>query len=217
MSLASESTMTHDGEKEGGKESRYAHPTIGFGVPKTLDPHHFQVLIPRGSKQPVLIRENLGVSAGPLGGEVVDRVYLERFRWSEIANEVKRAFNQRLKQENLAVSRWQVGENPVDRLLGKELIILAWAVENADPEKIGIAVRNWLALHQEERWWLFGMTAMAAGGVNDGERGWRLALRYALADTPQAELPMARKAKRLSGPSEDTKTLSLFDTHSNEE
>ncbi len=31
--------------------------------------------------------------------------------------------------------------------------MLAWAVEF---DHIPIAVRNWLALRQEERWWLFG-------------------------------------------------------------
>jgi hypothetical protein len=168
--------------------SRYAHRTLGFGVPATLDPHHYQVQIPRGSKQPVLISESLGVQAEREDKAVIDRVCLERGRWSAIANEVKRAFNQRLKQQKLAPGQWKVGENPVDRLLGKELCVLAWAIEEVDSGQIGLAVRNWLALRPEERWWLFGMTAMATGGLQDRGKGWRRALRYALADLPQATL-----------------------------
>jgi len=42
------------------------------------------------------------------------------------------------------------------------------AVEGMEFDPIPIAVRNWLALRPEERWWLFGMTALTTGGVNDG-------------------------------------------------
>jgi hypothetical protein len=62
-----------------------------------------------------------------------------------------------------------------------------------EPEKIGIAVRNWLALRPEERWWLFGMTAIATGGAGDADKGWRVALRYALGDTAQSELLKPRR------------------------
>jgi uncharacterized protein DUF3780 len=61
----------------------------------------------------------------------------------------------------------------VNRPLGKELCVLAWTIERLDPEKIGMAVRNWLALRPEERWWLFGMTAIATGGIGDADKGWR--------------------------------------------
>ena len=70
-----------------------------------------------------------------------------------------------------------VCDNLVDHLLGKELCVLAWAIEHLDPDKIPVAVRNWLALRQEERWWLFGMTAIASGGIQDGENGWRVVAR----------------------------------------
>ncbi|ABA57067.1 hypothetical protein Noc_0547 [Nitrosococcus oceani ATCC 19707] len=187
---------------------RYAHRTLGFGVPTTLDPHHYQVTIPRGTKQPVLIRECLGIQAGREDSAVLDRVCLERRRWTAIANEVKRAFNHRLRRQKLAPGRWKMGENPVDRLLGKELCVLAWAIEEASPEQTGLAVRNWLALRPEERWWLFGMTAIATGGLQDSRRGWRRALRYALADLPQATLLPTGTPKAAD---KNTKTPDLFD------
>jgi hypothetical protein len=43
-----------------------------------------------------------------------------------------------------------VGDNLVDRLLGKELCVLAWDIEGMDMDNIAIAVRNWLALRGNE-------------------------------------------------------------------
>jgi len=118
-------------------------------------------------------------------------------RWTAIRGEVQRAFNARLKAHDLKTSAWKLGENPVDRLLGKELYVLAWAVEHMEMERIPVAVRNWLALRPEERWWLFGMAAISIGGINDGDKGWRLALRHALGDVAQSEqlAPSARRQR----------------------
>tara|TARA_Y100000780_G_scaffold232295_1_gene262444 strand:- start:7736 stop:8455 length:720 start_codon:yes stop_codon:yes gene_type:complete len=56
-----------------------------------------------------------------------------------------------------------------------------------DIDNIPVAIRNWLALQPEERWWLFGMTAMSTGGIEDRDVGWRIALRHALGDIVQTE------------------------------
>jgi len=180
----------------GGRPDR-PKATIGFGVPATSDPHHFKVVIPRANTGKVRISEYLGLQASGDEFAVIDRVLLERPRWTAIRSEVQRAFNARLKAHGLKTSAWKVGDNPVDRLLGKELCVLAWAVEEMEMEKIPVAVRNWLALRPEERWWLFGMTAMTTGRMNDGGKGWRLALRHALGDLAQSDLlqPSARREK----------------------
>ncbi len=185
------------------------HPTQGFGVPIAIAPHHFVVVIPRGGRQGVQIIEDLGMHAEGNEPEVLDRVVLNREAWRAIATPVKRVFNERLKAHGLKVSQWKVGENRVDRLLGKELCVLAWAIEGLEPEKVGVALRNWLALRPEERWWLFGMTAATVGGVGDGDRGWRMALRYALGDSPQGSLGKPRR-RAPSSPEQPYETLSLF-------
>lgn len=177
------------------KQTAYAHRTLGFGVPATSDPHHFVVRIPRGNAAPVVIYEHLGMASETAREQVIDRVLLERARWTGIRAEVQRAFNARLKDHNLATASWKLGDTPVDRLLGKELCVLAWAIERLAPEKIPVAVRNWLALRPEERWWLFGMTALATGGIGDADKGWRVALRYALGDVAQNELLRPRTLK----------------------
>ena len=75
-----------------------------------------------------------------------------------------------------------MGNNGVQRLLGKELLVLAWAVEHPDvvEERVGVAVRNWLGLKPEERWWLYTMTAASTGFAHQVGLGWRDALRSAL-------------------------------------
>jgi hypothetical protein len=193
------------------KKSPLAHPTLGFGVPTSANPHHFLVQIPRSNSAPVLVSEYLGMSSDAAQDQVIDRVLLERPRWTAIRAEVQRAFNARLKQHKLATAHWKVGDVPVDRLLGKELCVLAWAIEELAPDHIPLTVRNWLALRPEERWWLFGMTAMATGGVHDSGRGWRLALQHALGDVAQNEVTKARTIPRLDLSTPTGASLGLFD------
>jgi hypothetical protein len=192
------------------RERTQAQPTLGFGVPATSDPHHFKVLIPKSNTGKVQISEYLGLQAASSDNAVIDRVLLDRPRWTAIRSEVQRAFNARLAAHGLRSSAWKVGENAVDRLLGKELCVLAWAVEQMDTDKIPVAVRNWLALRPEERWWLFGMTAMATGGIKDVGKGWRIALCHALGDVAQSELlaPRGRRGQREERDSRPT--LDLF-------
>tara|TARA_R110002094_G_scaffold208489_1_gene179006 strand:+ start:4041 stop:5120 length:1080 start_codon:yes stop_codon:yes gene_type:complete len=173
--------------KTSTEQATAKHPTLGFGVPASSDPHHFKVIIPKANSGKIEIREHLGLQAQSEELSVIDRVILDRPCWTAIRSEVQRAFNARLKSYGLKTSSWQVGENVVDRLLGKELCVLAWAVEGMDIDNIPVAIRNWLALQPEERWWLFGMTAMSAGGIEDRDVGWRIALRHALGDIVQTE------------------------------
>jgi hypothetical protein len=176
------------------------HPTLGFGVPASSDPHHFKVIIPKANSGKVQISEYLGLQAQSDEFAVVERVIIDRPRWTTIRAEVQRAFNARLKSYGLRTSTWQVGENVVDRLLGKELCVLAWAIEGMEIDNIPVAVRNWLALRPEERWWLFGMTAISTGGIEDRDVGWRIALRHALGDIVQtAQLEHSQVGSTPSG------------------
>ena len=171
--------------------------TIGFGCPNVTDPHHFVVDIPAGRSSVVSIFEHYGIKAGINGlPEVAERCLLPRPIWSLIAEDVKREFNERLRSKKMTTSRWLVGENKVERLLGKELLVLAWAVERAEAEAVPNAVRNWIGLRPEERWWLFTVTAAATGRPEDSEIGWRKALRFALTENPLAEIVVPVKAKK---------------------
>ena len=102
--------------------------------------------------------------------------------WDVISPEARAEFNRRLKAEGKPAGRWGADETAVQRLFGKELLVLLWAVEQPDvkPEEIAVAIRNWLGLKPEERWWLYTMTAAATGLAHQKGMGWRDALRRAL-------------------------------------
>ena len=170
----------------------------GFGFQPEQSQHHFSVTVPAGNRDEVLIAERLAfdpetghappsLAAGP--HDVKLRVGLPRAKWNAIADEVRVEFNRRLKQQGLPAGRWKTGDNVVARLLGKELTLLAWAVEDADPALVPTAIRNWLGLAPEERWWLYTMTSAATGHAVHGRgRGWRKAVRFALTENPVAGL-----------------------------
>jgi hypothetical protein len=182
--------------------------TIGFGVPDEMDPHHFAVEIPSARDKNIVIVEHFGVRSNR-ADDSVERCRLPRAAWSAIASETARVLNERLKERGLATSRWSVGTNKVERLLGRELCVLVWAIEKADKSLIPSAVRSWVAFKPEERWWLFSMAASMTGTSEDGDIGWRKALRIALTETPSgAEVSEARKQRARTG---DRPTLPLFD------
>jgi hypothetical protein len=162
-------------------------PTIDFGAPDTFGAHIFRVEIPASRHEPVVIVEDYGYR-GQEGGipRQEERVILRRPVWSAIADTARREFNDRLKAAKILTGRWHTGVNLVDRLLGKELCVLAWAAETADPEQLPIICSKWAALRPEERWWLFSMTVAEAGLPEDSQRGWRRALFLALSDGDKA-------------------------------
>lgn len=114
--------------------------------------------------------------------ETVLRCEAPREVWDVVSPETRAEFNRRLKLEGKPVGRWGADETAVQRLFGKELLVLLWAVEAHDvrPEEIAVAIRNWLGLKPEERWWLYTMTAAATGLAHQVGLGWRAALRQAL-------------------------------------
>jgi Protein of unknown function (DUF3780) len=158
-------------------------PTVDFGASDKFGAHLFRVEIPAARNEPVVIIEDYGYR-GLEGGipREEERVVLERAAWSAIADIARREFNDRLKAAKVLTGRWHTGTNLVDRLLGKELCVLAWAAETANEEQLLIVCSKWAALRPEERWWLFSMTVAEAGLPEDTARGWRRALFSALSD-----------------------------------
>ena len=167
---------------------------LGFGFRPEDSEHHFVVTVPSRNREDVLVAEHLrfdpetGYTPPSLGLGPHDsrlRAALPRAKWDAIADEVRVEFNRRLKKQGLPPGRWKRGGTPVARLLGKELTLLAWAVEDADPALIPAALKNWLGLAPEERWWLFTMTNAATGHALHGRnKGWRKAVRFALTENP---------------------------------
>ena len=174
-----------------------ATKTIGFGFDPAGSEHHFRVTIPSNKDVHIYIsehftwddsdaRQELTFALGADDSKM--RVVLSRSKWHEIEEALHMEFSQRLREAGIKSTKWKAGRTPVSRTLGKELVLLAWAIEDADPALIPIAIKNWLGLAPEERWWLFTMTNAATGHAITGRnRGWRKAVRYALTENPVSE------------------------------
>lgn len=171
--------------------------TTGFGVPDTIDPHHFVIRIPRGSAGQIEIIERFGINAQSTDDEEILRCRLSRPAWAGIKEEATRVLNDRLREKKLKTSRWSAGDNKVERLLGRELCLLAWAVEAARDDEVATACSSWAALKPEERWWLFRMCDNAGGTAEDADFGWRKAVRVAFTEVLD---PVAKKNRRKKAP-----------------
>jgi len=170
----------------------------GFGVAEQYDDHFFVVTIPQSQKKEaeVFITEifdfnfndvQSGLNPYPMKGtNVALKSIITRLKWEQIENDVKAEFNRRLRKLEIKTGAWKKkGQVPVNKTFGKELTLLCWAIEDTDPALILTAVRNWLGLAPEERWWLYMMTNASSGDAILGkDKGWRKAVRYALTENP---------------------------------
>ena len=175
----------------------------GFGFIPQETEHHFLVTILPSKKDQVYFSEHFSweedqgqrlINLAPGNEDDKLRVILPRHKWDAIADLLQDDFNRRLKKNGLKTGRWKVGQTPLSRLLGKEAVLLAWAIEDADPALIPIAIKNWQGLAPEERWWLFTMTNAATGHAITGRgKGWRKAVRYALSENPVSDVQPVKR------------------------
>jgi hypothetical protein len=163
-----------------------ATPSANFDCADIYQEHAYLVRLTKGRETKVRVFEVFGrppsEREAEWAPETILRCEVRRDVWDVISPEVRSEFNRRLKAESKPPGRWGAEGTAVQRLLGKELLVLLWAVEPPDvkPEEIAVAIRNWLGLKIEERWWLYTMTAAATGLAHQSGMGWRGALRQAL-------------------------------------
>jgi len=179
---------------------------LGFGYNPDLTDHYFLVTIPasRAKGAEVIISEHFEWQKPEKGKEIYTslnnenahiKVILKRFMWDDIAEETKAEFNRRLRTYGIEPGKWKKkGQIHLERTLGKELVLLAWAIEECDPVLISTAVRNWHGLAPEERWWLYTMTNASTGhALNDRNKGWRKAIRFALTENPVSDQALLKR------------------------
>lgn len=161
-------------------------PSASFDCADIYQEHAFLVHISKGRDAKVQVFEVFG--RPPLdrepqwAPETVLRCEAPREVWDVVSGDVRAEFNRRLKVDGKPAGRWSADDTAVQRLFGKELLVLLWAVEAPDvkAEEVGVAIRNWHGLKPEERWWLYTMTAASTGLAHQVGMGWRGALRLAL-------------------------------------
>lgn len=172
---------------------------FGFGFVPAESEHHFVVSIPRGEANEVEVTE--WYSYGPqerLAASTVDesaraprlKLRISHYKWSLIADEVRVEFNRRLRQAGLKSASWKSGDNFLAAHFGKELLLLLWAIEDADPGLVRVAVANWEGLVPEERWWLYTTINATSGHPEHGRgKGWRKAIGIAFTENPVGDRP----------------------------
>ena len=188
---------------------------LDFGFNPAMTDHYFLVTVPvsRSRTANVMISEHFELQHPETGEDLYTslhnenaqiKVILDRFKWDEIAEDTKAEFNRRLRGHGMKTGQWKKkGQVYLERTLGKELVLLAWAIEDCDPVLISTAVRNWLGLAPEERWWLYTMTNASTGHAeNDRNKGWRKAIRFALTENPVSDQSLHKRRQEFQ--------LSLF-------
>lgn len=161
--------------------------SLGFGYCPEDAKQHFLVVIPKTKKEYVHVFERFTWDDAEEQTSYIDvdydklKISISLDRWKLVQTSIEKEFNKSLKESGKLVGKFKKGQVPVERLLGKELLLLLWAIEECDIDDVPIAVKNWLGLSREERWWLFTMTNATTGYASDKGKGWRVALRFALA------------------------------------
>ena len=160
----------------------------GFGYDPKETSNHFYIVKPKDRTEPVEVYERFAwadapETAQPLADADVLKLVVPRKKWNAVQKEVTAEFNRRLKAAKKPIGKFAVGGTAVERQLGKELLVLLWGIEHNEVRGIPRAIRNWLGLQPEERWWLYTMTNATSGKLGD-KRGWRMALRYILCENP---------------------------------
>ena len=166
---------------------RKSRTTQGFGFDRTESRHHF-VLHQDRATDAVAIEEHFTCDDDAADGEVRfaprRKALLTDYQWSRIVKTVTEVFNAVLRREELATGTW-TRETMLSPSLGKELTLLFWAVEDADPSVIPAMLANWRGLAREERWWLYTTINATFGHADHGhDRGWRKAIKIAFAENP---------------------------------
>jgi hypothetical protein len=182
---------------------------IDFGFDPERSPYHF-ALITCGDL--VRIEERFAWPEDePEAKRPLLKAVLDSYRWSRVSGPASSEFNRRLHAEKLPVSRWKAeGDTLLSPYFGKELALLAWAVEDCNPTLLPNMIANWLGLAPEERWWLYTTINATAGHPEHGrDRGWRKAIKIAFAENP-ADVPpsaiveLGQQGVRLPLPAEFT-------------
>lgn len=188
---------------EAARKGAQKAAVVGFGCPAIDWPHHIRVVIPAGRSDDIRLVEDFGILGHSAGRpEELERCVISRSRWNAMAEAAKQDLNAKLREKSLPTSRWQTGANKVERILGTELLTLAWAVSVADDGDVAAVIATWVSLQSAERLWLAGR--VLANPNDRVQRG--LALLMSAGPTAVTE-PSAK-----SGPSQKgTNGLPLFE------
>lgn len=156
---------------------------IDFAYPShKAAPHHFYVVEDEGM---AYLHECLGASGG--GMMIRARIGAEVFR--RIRGDIKDHLNLRIKGVNattklkdgeakLPIGKgWNKGDKTrIDRILGREVCVLFWALEGCPAGQESVVVDLWRTYRPEDLWWIFIQSDLDGRDVLAEPKGWRKAL-----------------------------------------
>ena len=177
-----------------------------FDVADIYQEHAYLVRLTKGRDAKVQVFEVFGrppTDREPQWApETILRCETAREVWDVISPEARAEFNRRLKAEGKPAGRWGADETAVQRLFGKELLVLLWAVELAGREAGGDRGRDPQLARPQARGALVALHHDGRGdGLGASERA-RLArgapagavLRHARRHVPSRRRRRARNA-----------------------
>jgi len=112
---------------------------IGFGFDPGESAHHFVVIMPEKEEEPVTIEERFEWNDAPESAArpSLVKVRLDLYRWGRIAEAARGQFNAKIRSGGHRSVSWKTdGSNILPPHFGKELTLLAWAVEDMDESLI---------------------------------------------------------------------------------
>ncbi len=113
------------------------------------------------------------------------KAVLDAARWAQVASDVAEDFNKRLRTERIPTSEWKQKTTLLGPTFGKEVTLLAWAMEDMPLDQIPNILRNWKGFLPEERWWLYTTVNATSKHPQFGsDFGWRKAIRIAFSENP---------------------------------
>lgn len=160
---------------------------IDFGFDPERSPHHFAV-IPHGSTYVQFIeRFSYGESGEDesVAAKDVIKAELDLERWQRVRDDAAQVFNAHLRAAGSRPATWRKGAPTLlAPHLGRELILLVWATEGQDLSVLPAVRLNWRGFAPEERWWLYSTINASSRHPEHADRGWRKAIKIALAENP---------------------------------
>lgn len=141
------------------------------------------------------------------GPRRTDLAEIEGATWRTISARVVRELAQDMGEAEVLgkkVPALKSGANRLSPLVGRELALLLWAIqEEGASEQLEALLHGWRELAREERWWLYAKAA--APGQRAGA-GWRRGLFHALSELPESRSAAAPPEKK--SPAAKTSTQS---------
>lgn len=154
-----------------------------FGYSELVRPHCIEVVI---TPTEVLFIENPHTKRRVGEEPFVEKARLRLSSWKKIAPKLAVELNRRIASDidlkTCPKARWKEGLNHVDLGLGREMLVLVWAVEQLEdePESIERVLAEWSQLSPEDRFFFYRLTNAFTGRAEDRDSFRRRGLAFIL-------------------------------------